>query len=118
MSFGLDNDDGFTVVQNKKPKANFGFSSILNSDSEDDDKINMDKLNELEHCINILNKMEEHIRDLWDSVIVPYLENYNERQILDQLTVNDYDKFYVYMTRNNEVYKHVLFMIKYLEELE
>ena len=109
---GIGND-GFTVVSTKKTKNE---TVYVYSDSDSDSDTNVDKLKELEHCIKVLDKMDEHIRNLWDEVIVPYLENYNERQILDQLTVNDYDKFYGYMTSNNEVYKHVAFMINYLQD--
>lgn len=99
MAYNFDTND-FIIVGNVKNKKRCD-----------------NNIDELERYITILDKMEHNIRNLWDDVIVPYLENYNERQILDQLDINDYDKFYNYMTSNNEVYKHVLHMIEYLQDL-
>lgn len=50
-----------------------------------------------ESCNNDIEMIDKHIRELWDNIMVPYLENYSERQILSRLTINDYDKFYDYM---------------------
>jgi hypothetical protein len=54
----------------------------------------LDPLDELMDIEDAKDKIEQHIRELWDNVIVPYLNNYRDRQILGNLTVNDYDKFY------------------------
>lgn len=58
--------------------------------------------------INNFPKMEDYIRELWDIVMIPYLENYKERQILSRLTVNDYNKFYEFMMKNNDVCKQII----------
>ena len=45
--------------------------------------------------------MNNNIRQLWDRVFVPYLENYNSNYLLDKLTSKDYHKFYDFMVENN-----------------
>jgi len=62
----------------------------------------------VENVNNNYNNIDNHIRILWDTVIVPYLENFNERQILDQLTTNDYDKFYAFMIKNNPICQQII----------
>lgn len=56
--------------------------------------------NELEEIEYKINKIEKEIKELWDNVMVPYLNNYN-RQILINLTENDYIKFYEFIIKNN-----------------
>ena len=64
---------------------------------------------EMADCINNnYNNIDKHIRILWDNVMVPYLENFNERQILDQLTTNDYNKFYEFMIKNNPICQKII----------
>lgn len=63
--------------------------SDSSSNSEDD---NVDKVTE--------DDIDNSILLLWDNVIVPYLENIKERQILDKITINDYNSFYEYMINN------------------
>lgn len=69
---------------------------------------------ELIELEKIREKMEENIRELWDNVIVCYLDNYRDRQILNRLTINDYDKFYKWMLYNNNHYQYVCDRIQYL----
>lgn len=59
------------------------------------------------HNIENYNNMEKHIRYLWDAVIVPYLENYSERQILDYITVNDYSIFRDFMIKKNPICQQI-----------
>ena len=67
---------------------------------------NTTDINEAIH--NNYNNIDKHIRILWYTVMVPYLENFNERQILDQLTTNDYDKFYAFMIKNNPICQQII----------
>ena len=72
----------------------------MNSDEEymimeaDNDQYNN---NQLYDDIDVISNQ---IRELWDNIMVPYLENYPERQILSRLTINDYDKFFNLMMNN------------------
>jgi len=72
---------------------------------------------ELDELYKTRNKMEKHIRYLWDDVIVCYLNNYNNREIFNNLTINDYDKFYKWMLYNNNNYQYVCDRIEYLENI-
>jgi hypothetical protein len=76
------------------------------------------KLSELEELKQTRDNMESHIRRLWDDVIVPYLENDGEKQILSGLTSNDYFKFHNYMLLNNEIFSYVVNRIAYLQKEE
>lgn len=76
------------------------------------------KLSELEELQQTFDNMELHIRRLWDNVMVPYLENDVEKQILFGLTSNDYPKFYNYMLSNNEIFSYVVNRITYLQKEE
>ena len=69
---------------------------------------------ELIELETIREKMEEDIKELWDNVIVSYLNNYRDRQILDKLTIYDYNKFYKWMLYNNNYYQYVCERIRYL----
>jgi len=77
--------------------------------------INIQKIEELEHLIKILDQIETHIKSLWECVIIPYLNNYNEREILCKLQNDDYYKFHNYMLKNNKLYVHVLNKINKLQ---
>ena len=79
-------------------------------------KINNNKSSELSELLIIQEKMELHIEKLWENVIVPYLENYTERQILFGLRTNEGDKFYKYMIQNNEICSYVVKRIAYLQD--
>lgn len=74
----------------------------------------------LEEEIYILEKkqykMENDIRELWDNVMVPYMNNYNNN-ILSELTDRDYYKFYEFMIDNNEVYNEIFYKLEYLRSL-
>jgi len=75
----------------------------------------LDPIDELAELYNIREKMENDIRGLWESVIVPYLNDYRCNDILNNLTVNDYHKFYEYMINNNENFGFVCERIYELE---
>ena len=49
---------------------------------------------EYENLEKINEKMNKDIRCLWENVIVPYLRNDTEKQILNKLDEHDYIKFY------------------------
>lgn len=87
--------------------------SIYNDDNDDSHYVNTYINNisifEMSESINSnYNNIDNHIRTLWETVMVPYLENFNERQILDQLTTNDYNKFYEFMIKNNPVCQKII----------
>lgn len=65
-------------------------------------------LHEDNHNLENYNNMEKHIRYLWNVVIVPYLENYNERQILDYITINDYSVFRDFMIKENPICQQIM----------
>ena len=74
------------------------------------------KLSELEELQQLFDNMELHIRKLWDNVMVPYLENDSERQILFGLKSSDYNKFYDYMLLNNKIFLDVANRITFLQK--
>ena len=62
-----------------------------------DDYLQQDK----KYCEDSMLKMENDIRELWDNIILPYLNDYNSNYLLDKLTDKDFDKFYEFMLYNN-----------------
>ena len=60
-------------------------------------------------------RMNSDIQSLWENIIVPYLENCTEKQILCGLGTNDYQKFHRYMIQNNEICSYVSKRIAYLK---
>lgn len=62
---------------------------------------------ELENLERISNKMNEDIRNLWDNVVVPYLRNDDQKQILGKLNEHEYIKFYKFMVENSDFCKYV-----------
>jgi len=72
------------------------------------------KEKELEHLYKIIDDIESDVEMLWKSVIVPYLRNDIERQILCGLHDGDYMIFYNYMMENNKMVLRILKRIKYL----
>jgi hypothetical protein len=59
----------------------------------------------------ILDRYDEDIKKIWDNVIIPYLNNYNNdnskdkleyhnRGILQKISINDYSIFYNFMLKN------------------
>lgn len=73
--------------------------------------------NEIENLYNMRAKIDKDIKSLWEIVIVPYLLNYNSRQILCNLTENDYSIFYNFMIKNNDIYQYISNRINRLTEL-
>ncbi|ARF11332.1 hypothetical protein Klosneuvirus_1_189 [Klosneuvirus KNV1] len=78
----------------------------------------LDPVDELAELYDIREKMENDIRGLWESVIVPYLNDYRYNDILNNLTVNDYHKFYEYMIDNNEMSSYIYERIYELENFQ
>lgn len=54
-----------------------------------------------------LDYYEEHIKKMWELIVVPYLNDYNNREILYNLNERDMYKFNKFVLDNN----------KYMEEL-
>lgn len=77
----------------------------------------MEPEDELAELYEIREKMENDIRQLWDNVIVPYLNDYRYNDILKYLTTNDYHKFYEYMIDNNKNFNYVCKRIYELETI-
>lgn len=75
----------------------------------------LDPQDELAELYSIREKMENDIKGLWESVIVPYLNDFRYNDILNKLTENDYHKFYEYMINNNENISYVCGRINDLE---
>ena len=57
-------------------------------------------ISEIEEIENEINIIERRIKELWNNVMIPYLQTDN-RQILTNLDENDYNKFYSYMIKKN-----------------
>ena len=67
---------------------------------------NYDELIEL---YEVKKKMEKNMKELWENVICRYVELCNEKQILEELSSKyDYNKFYGFMLKHNDMYKYVL----------
>lgn len=62
------------------------------------------ELDRVEKHLDGSNNIEDHIYNLWTSVVEPYLENPN-RDILTDLTSEDYPKFYKFMINNSSAYQ-------------
>lgn len=73
----------------------------INDNKTEDCEPNLE-ISELEDCIN---NMDGNIVSIWNHIIVPYLKNDSEKQILGKLTENDFDKFYSFMVNSNEIRK-------------
>jgi len=52
---------------------------------------------------HVQNKMNEDIRRIWDNIILPYIENTNDGEILDKLSRNDYLVFHEFMTKHTQL---------------
>lgn len=90
-------------------------------DSDEEIILKNNYLNQFQEEIVELEKMEmrlqQDIKSLWDNVIKPYLENYNEKQILIRLNGDaDYYKFYSFMMNNSKLCKYVRDKLKSLYE--
>lgn len=49
-------------------------------------------------------KVNQNIIDLWENVMVPYLDDINKRQILHHLT---FDQFYNFIVNNSPVFENI-----------
>ncbi len=79
------------------------------------EEVNYD-YDELIELYNVKEKMESNMKELWDNVIVNYINYCDESQILKNINSKyDYDKFYGFMVKNNEMYKYVISRIYELE---
>jgi len=56
--------------------------------------------NDIRTLENEIKKVEGQIRELWNNIMVPYLEN-ADKQILNNLTCYDYSKFFDFIITNN-----------------
>lgn len=79
----------------------------MNSDTDENTEYTRTIVDDIEDINNEINRIENiSIRRAWDSVMLPYLKNYNKRELFKTLTENDYDKFYKFFINNNELYAH------------
>lgn len=91
-----------------------------NSYAEKSRDINEEDVNyehdELIELYDVEKKMDENIKELWDNVVVKYIEFCDDSQIIEWLSSeHDYYKFRVYMIKNNIMYGRVLDRIYELE---
>jgi vacuolar-type H+-ATPase subunit D/Vma8 len=85
---------------------------IVNTDNEETNELG----DEIFRVEKILEKIENHINDLWDDVLVPYMNN-TSSQILTSLTEYDRNKFYKFMINNNIAYNDTCNYLMYLNNL-
>lgn len=98
-------DNEYIEIKKSKRSINESSRNIILSPNEE--------LEKLEH---IFEGMERDIKSLWNNVMLPYINNYNNKQILTKLSSDDYDKFYNYMVNNNEMIQYVLCRISELQK--
>lgn len=67
-------------------------------DSDTDDHVNEELQEQQEYaaCLLEQEQHDNHIKYLWDTVMLPYIESI-DRQVLDKLTHRDYEKFYAWI---------------------
>jgi hypothetical protein len=53
------------------------------------------------HTESLQIKMTDDLKKIWFNVIVPYINNGNQAQILNNLSENDFHKFYKFMIAKN-----------------
>lgn len=51
--------------------------------------------------------LQDHILNMWELVIIPYLENHPNRAILDKLTSRDYNRFLEFFMNNSQAYQEL-----------
>lgn len=88
---------------------------IYNVKDENNDAMIQDKYDEIYNLEVIQEKMENDIKELWNNVILPYLESTTQKKILNKLNSFDYDKFYKFMIGNNNSYNLVNDRLKQLK---
>lgn len=62
--------------------------------------------NEIYDLERAIEKMENDMRELWDNVMMQYINNVEQKQILAQIRDGDFEKFRDYMFKNNEIYSY------------
>jgi hypothetical protein len=76
-----------------------------NSTDDIDEEMTVDDLiNELELQ---LDKFNDNVVKLWQSVIYDYINDHNKNYILNKLNVFDSTKFYVFVTENSPQFKQI-----------
>ena len=78
----------------------------VNKNKKEDEMIELEEMDK---------KLQENIRSLWNNIMLPYIENINEKQILFQLTKMDYYKFHSFMINNNEICQYIYSRLDYLQ---
>jgi hypothetical protein len=105
------NNDNFSYIKNiNLPDENILDDVNINAKSNITDD-QWKSINYIEYMEDVFSNMENNIHELWNNVIVPYLENTNEKQIISKLNPDDYSKFFEYMIHNNET---VIFVLEVL----
>lgn len=56
---------------------------------------------------NTVQKIDDHIFQMWEQVIVPYMEDVGNNMILDQLDAYDARPFWRFFYEKNPVYIHL-----------
>jgi hypothetical protein len=77
------------------------------SDSNDENHHNV-RVNAMANINAELDRLNNDIYVLWRNVILPYISNLTNRNVLTKLSELDYDKFYKFMIEQNEVCKDIL----------
>lgn len=63
---------------------------------------------EIDWMENLQAQLNSHIRELWDNVLVPYIKDYENKEILNKISEDDYHIFYKFMIENNDICKYIL----------
>lgn len=75
---------------------------IENSEEEyneqDDDYINVDEVK-----LDCQNRFDEQVRQIWDNVLVKYIDDIYNKELLHKLTIYDYNSFHRFMLNNSNV---------------
>jgi metal-responsive CopG/Arc/MetJ family transcriptional regulator len=54
-----------------------------------------------------MDNLDEHIKNMWKTIMVPYIEDWNNNHILDKLDVCDSTAFWRLFSEKNPVYIHL-----------
>jgi hypothetical protein len=57
--------------------------------------------------LNAQDQFELYVHMLWETCIIPYINNSNDAKVLIKLTENDFDKFYRFMLDNSPVVQYL-----------
>ena len=63
----------------------------------------------------IKRKIDADIEHLWFTVILPYITDISRQQILNNITSNDYHKFYKFMMQKNRMCRMINYRLNYLQ---